>query len=314
MTDRVPRSFSGPVRHQLFGRSREHALLREVLARMLAGDGHLVLVGGEAGIGKSALLRLLAHEAAQQGVVVLTGLCYDVTTPHPYGPWVELARRAGPAGSLAPFPAFLHDIDAVATLGSQERLFREVTACFTTVAAQQPLVLLLEDLHWADQGSLDLLRYVGRDVVGQRLLLVASYRDDELTRRHPLFQLLPTLIRESEATRLVLARLDADAMRALVRARYALTEPDEHRLHRYIQGLTEGNPFFIHEVLHALEDNGALARVDDSWQLGDLSRIYLPTLVREVIERRLAGIDDDARRYLEMAAVIGQDVPLDLFM
>jgi tetratricopeptide (TPR) repeat protein len=304
----------------LVGRERETSELRSYLADALAGRGSVVLVSGEAGIGKTALTSWLAADAEERGALVLTGGCYDLGTTPPYGPWAEIIGAwpdpsAGPGpASLPAVPEALRGGEALARVGSQAALFELFGDFLATAGQARPLVLLLEDLHWVDQASLDLLRHVARVAGSLPLLLVVTYRDDEITRRHPLYQVLPTLAREPAARRLTLSRLDAAAVSALVAARYRLAETDAQRLVDYVQHLTLGNPFFGGEVLRALEEAGALARAGEAWELRHLEHARVPTLVRQVIDGRLARLGDDARTLLEVAAVIGHEVPTDLWV
>jgi tetratricopeptide (TPR) repeat protein len=296
------------------GREREQELLSRQIEGLLAGEGSIVLVGGEAGIGKTTLTSWFAWAAEQRDAVVCVGGCYDLTTTPPYGPWVEMTR-AWPADAPG-FPAVPPELrggDALARVHSQAALFEIASEFFVAASAVKPLVLLLEDMHWTDQGSLDLLRYLARSVAGRRLMLVVTYRDDELTRRHPLQQMLPSLIRESNAQRLGLQRLDDDAIGTLIARRYPLPDADLERLATYIERVTEGNPFFVTEVLHALEEAGTLARDNDGWRVSGLDQVRVPELVRQVIESRLDRLGAVSRQLLEVAAVIGHEVNIDLW-
>jgi predicted ATPase len=182
-------------------------------------------------------------------------------------------------------------------------------------AKRQPIVLILEDLHWADPASLDLLRFLARRVASLPLLLLATYRDDEVTRHHPLYRLLPVLVREAEALRLGLRPLDGGDVRELVRSRYQLPEPHEARLVAYLQERAEGNPFFVGELLRDIEEAGLLRQEQEvaDWMLGDLVRAGLPTLLRQVLDGRLSRLPEEAQRLISVAAVLGQEVPLTLW-
>ena len=181
------------------------------------------------------------------------------------------------------------------------------------VSVSQALLIVLEDLHWVDQESLDFLRFLARQVGHYHISIVASYRSDELERTDPLFVLLPLLARETHAIRIRLQPLDSAGTRALIEHRYQLTEPDRLRLERYLVQHAEGNPLFVGELMLAIEDEGGLTRVLDAWQLNDLQPRVVPALLRQVIEGRLARMSDQARASLQIAAVIGQDVPLELW-
>ncbi|HYI14543.1 MAG TPA: hypothetical protein VEX37_04085, partial [Thermomicrobiales bacterium] len=167
---------------------------------------------------------------------------------------------------------------------------------------------------WTDQATLDLLRYLVRPAAAARMMLVATFRDDEITRRHPLYPLLPGLAREPNATRLILPRLDEDGLRELIAARHPLSVDDVDRLVDYLRRQTEGNPFFSGEVMAALVEGGAIVRDGDGWRLMNLDRVQVPELVRQVIERRLALLGDEAQRHLAVAAVIGHETTLDLWI
>jgi len=175
-----------------------------------------VLIGGEAGIGKTVLAEWLLAEAAAQGALPLVGRCYDLAEAPPYGPWLDLVarlRRAAPdAPDLAALPAPFGD--AVAT--SAHHVHRGVVAALLARAARQPLALLLDDLHWADEASLALLRALGQAVAGAPLLVLGTYRPEDLS--PGLAALLPRLTREAGAGRLALARLTPADTAALVAA------------------------------------------------------------------------------------------------
>jgi predicted ATPase len=210
----------------LVGRGREQATLRQHLDAAIAGRGRVVLIGGEAGIGKTALAEAVCREAEEQGALMLVGRCYDLTETPPYGPWVEAFARYPSGEDVPPLPEAFAERGTVGAVASQDALFRQVLDFFAALTAVRPVVLLLDDLHWADPGSLDLLRFLARAVSALPLLVLVTYRSDELTRRHPLYALLPVLERESAAVRVDLRRLSSDAVRALVAARYTLAPPD----------------------------------------------------------------------------------------
>lgn len=218
-----------------------------------------------------------------------------------------------PERDLPAFPPFLHDRNALEALGSQEVLLASTWEFFVTLAARRPLLLAIDDLHWADPGSLDLLRFAARQVREHAILLAATYREDELTRRHSLYQLPPVLARETQALCLDLTWLDANAVDAIVAARHALEPAERERLAACLTERSGGNPFFVEELLHALETDRLLRHDGDRWILGDLRLAPVPRLIRQVIERRVEQLNDDARTVLAAAAVIGQHVPLDLW-
>ncbi len=137
----------------MFGRDPERAQLADLLDDAIAGHGSLVLISGEAGIGKTTLVNDLIQHAREQDCLVLTGGCYDLTTTPPYGPWTEAIRGYTPRGDQPPVPAWFGDPDAMAQVGSQTALFEETRRFFAAIAEHQPLVIVLEDLHWADAAT-----------------------------------------------------------------------------------------------------------------------------------------------------------------
>jgi DNA-binding CsgD family transcriptional regulator len=299
---------------RLFGREREQAVLRDHLDAILDGRGRLVLIGGEVGIGKTTLVDALVGEALGRNTLVLAGHYYDLAPGPPYDGWLELLDGYQPTGDLPRLPMLLTRREAGDALESQAELFVRVRDALDAIAAAIPLVLVLEDLHWADVASLELLCFVARQIAARPLLLLVTYRSDELTRRHPLYQLLPALVREGHAVRLDLKRLGVPVLEALVQERYQLAPADRARLVHYLAEHSEGNPFYFGELLRSLEEEAILAPEHGGWRLGDLSLAPVPVLVRQVTDRRLARLDAQTRRLLELAAVIGVEIPLDLWM
>lgn len=297
----------------LVGRDRELNRLRSVIERVLDGHGQVVLMAGEAGIGKTTLTTALIRQPSLGAALVLTGHCYDLTTTPPYGPWLEILHAVRNQNRSFQLPNTLADDTALASAPGPDALFEAFLTFFREVAAHQPLVLILEDVHWADQASLDVMRYVIRQIGESRLLVVITYRDDEITRRHPLFQLLPILVREAPVERLLLRRLNAEDIQALVSSRYELSQDDAARVTRYLWSLSDGNPFYAHELLDALVLEHIQGIEVRGATLGDLDKVRTPPLLKQVIERRMARLEVTTRDALEVAAVIGQDVPLDVW-
>jgi DNA-binding CsgD family transcriptional regulator len=296
----------------LVGREREREVLRAELFAARSGRGRLVLLGGEAGIGKSTLAQDLVGTTAEQTTRVLAGHCYDLTNTPPYGPWLDLFQGTQPGPDLpAPPAAFAGGV--LAAVSDRAALFADVRRYFAKLSATEPALVLLEDLHWADPASLELLRHVASNLRHWPVLLLATYRIDELTRSHPFAQQLPALVREAKGLRLELRRLDQAALRALVASRYNLPAADEARLVTYLAQHAEGNPFFATELLRALEEESLLQQDDGRWVLDKLDQVVVPTFLRQVIEGRVARLGEQVREPLAMAAVIGQEAPLALW-
>jgi predicted ATPase len=239
---------------------REHVLaaLEAAIEGARAGGGELVLVAGEAGIGKTALLRAFCE--GHSDVRVLYGACDPLFTPRPLGPFVEIGERVGGRFAAAVCDAGPH----------------EVAAALVDECSAAPSIVVLEDLHWADEATLDVLRLLARRVESTSALVVASYRDDELEPSHPLRFVLGQLPSGRALRRLSIERLSAEAVAALA----APHEVDAAELHRK----TSGNPFYVTEALEASTDE-------------------IPQTVRDAVLARTARLDPDARTLLEAAAV-----------
>jgi len=295
-----------PAMPLFVGREREQEMLRERLAAAIAGQGSLILIGGEAGVGKTALVETLCVEAQEHGALVLVGRCYDLSETPPFGPWIEARSQLPPAPGLPLLPDAFHT-----AARSPQQFFVEVRTFFVAAAAKQPLTLLLDDMQWADPASLDLLRFLARSLATLPLLLVVNYRPDDLDVHHPFSQLIPLLVREARAERIDLAPLPAAALQTLVHARYRLGAADETRLVTYLTRRTEGNALFATEMLRTLEERGIVAT--DGVALGDFEGVAVPLLLRQIVVGRVARLGPEAERLLGAAAVIGQQVPLDVW-
>jgi predicted ATPase len=313
--DRVKLPMASNSSTNLFvGRDRERAQLRDLLNAAIAGHGSLVLISGEAGIGKTTLVDDLAQQAEDGGVLVLSGGCYDLTTTPPYGPWGELLRDYPTAVNTLPnLPDQLRQGGDMAGIASQFELFHLAHNFFAEVSTHRPLLLVLEDLHWSDPASLELLRYLGRTIGQEAIMLIASYRHEEIVRSHTLYALLPLIVRESHAQRIHLTRLDRDTVREMIEREYALPDGDTGRLVEYVWQRAEGNPFFVDELLQGLKAERVLQPSEDGWRLGDLDTAHLPPLLLQVLDSRLDHLSLGTQRALQIAAVIGQEVPLELW-
>jgi DNA-binding CsgD family transcriptional regulator/tetratricopeptide (TPR) repeat protein len=303
-------SNSGPP--LLVGRSRERNLLRAQLSEVFAGQGRFIILSGEAGIGKTTLADDTCREASTAAGLVLVGHCYDGTETPPYGPWIELLGQfrglddRTPDLRSIPEPNFVHS-------SSQAALFGEVREFLVAVARVWPLVIFLDDMHWADTASLDLLRFVARQLASVPILLLITYRSDEVTREHPLYRLVPLLVREALAVRIDLSAVGDDDVRSLIDHIYQLPAGDTSRLVAYLQPRAEGNPLFLGELLRSLEGTVLLPIATGGWRLGTLEHVRIPVLLRQVIDARIERLGPEAAALLAVAAVIGQVAPIALW-
>src|SRR4029079_2759370 len=186
-------------------------------------------------------------------------------------------------------------------------LFDSITAFLVRASRTQPLVLVIDDLHWADEGSLRLLEFAAREVADARLLLIGTYRDVELSRRHPLSLTLAELTRTRHFERIVLRGLNSEDVAGFIEATIGTSPP--LALVSAVHSQTEGNPFFVTEVVRLLAQEGALTheRLSDtkSWS------IRIPEGVREAIGRRLDRLSDQCNEALAVASVVGREFGLD---
>jgi tetratricopeptide (TPR) repeat protein len=316
------------------GREGERAELRRCLDQAARGQGALVMIGGEPGVGKTRLAEELAAEARQRGMLSLTGHCYEMEGAPPYIPFVEILEataRVVPAAALrealgdaAPEVAKLMpelrrlfpDIAAPMELPpEQERryLFNSVLEFMERAGRVQPLFLVWEDLHWADDSTLLLLQHIAQRLSEIPVLILGTYRDVELDVARPLARALEELLRQRLAHDLALRRLPEAGVAAMLRGLSGQEPPPP--LVQAVYRETEGNPFFVEEVFHHLAAEGKLFDAQGRWR-SDLSvgELEVPRGVRLVISRRLERVSEECRRVLTTAAVIGRGFSFELLV
>jgi class 3 adenylate cyclase/tetratricopeptide (TPR) repeat protein len=318
------------------GRQAEIAAIAAA-CRRVAGDGgcETLLISGEAGLGKTTLAADAARAAFGEGCCVLFGHCEeDLATPYQlftealthfavHADERSLRACADQHGAELTrlVPALADRIPGLppskATDPDTERylLFAAVVGVLAALSRSQPVVLVLDDLQWADEGSLLMLRHLAAAGQATRVLILGTYRDAGLAGPHPLTGALAALHRQSRLSRIELAGLDDAGVVALLEATAGYTLDDTgvslaHAVHRE----TDGNPFFVSEVLRHLSETGAIYRnATGRWAAaGDLEQMALPESVRVVIGARVGRLGRDAARVLSVAAVIGRDFGLDL--
>ena len=291
---------------RVVGRAADLARIAELLDRALDDEPATVLVFGEAGVGKSTTLQAAAGLAHDRGFVTATGSCSDGDSGTSFAP-IRVALRgllgaygAGvvaaaveerPAVSLL-LPPRWRSADEPGTSADVGELYDSVLGLIGALAAERPLVLALEDLHWADRSTLELLSFVARNLIGERVVLVGTVRSEDLATEHPAGRAVTELARLASATRIELAGLDVGAFAEMVAAAgVSLDGAAVAALHQR----TGGNPFYALELLAA----------------GATSSGPLPPSVTDAIEIRLAGLSSDALAGVRAAAGAGVvDVPV----
>jgi class 3 adenylate cyclase len=314
------------------GRESEMQRLDRCWREVTAGQLRVVLVAGEPGVGKTRLAAELAARAYAEGATVLAGRC-DEDLGVPYQPFVEalhhlvgyataddLVRRLGRyGGELTRLLPELGDLlpSLPCPLRSDPeterfRLFDAVAAWLAAVSVQEPVLLVLDDLQWAAKPTLLLLRHVLRSSEPMRLLVLATYRDTEVGRSHPLSELLADLRQVESVERVSLQGLDQPAVAAFLEqaAGHELgKEKDE--LARVIHRETEGNAFFVREVVRHLIETGGLVRHEGRWLISrPISEMGIPDGVRDVVGRRISRLSATANQALSVAAVAGEEFEL----
>jgi DNA-binding CsgD family transcriptional regulator/tetratricopeptide (TPR) repeat protein len=294
-------------------RVREQQVLSDALDQLRRGFGGVVLISGEIGIGKSALVQQLRDMASPEEMLVLTGYCYDLADSLPYGPWRRIFSSAPDDTRLSTIAGQLATPGSQTAAGSQYELLEVIIAGLKALAEHTRLVLILEDIHWADRASLDLLRQVSHHAGETSLLIIATYRTDVFEQSPSLAEMIPSLVRESNAHRIDLRRLELEDVLELVSASHDLAGHERQRLAGYLFSRAEGNPFFTAELLRDLEDRGKLVRGEQGSQFHDLTDMPVPAMVHQVISSRLQKLHPASHDLLELASVIGQDVPVELW-
>jgi hypothetical protein len=311
------------------GRHAELERLEQLWKEAAAGERRVALLAGEPGVGKTRLAAEVASQVHQGGGTVLAGRC-DEDLGVPYQPFVEALRhfvshtpaeellnrlgrfggelcRLVPelAGQVADLPPPLQSDPET----ERYRLFDAVAAWLGAASAEDPLLLVLDDLQWAAKPTVLLLRHVVRAPDPMRVVVVAIYRDTELGHGHPLVEVLPDLRRQDGVDRLFLTGLDEEGVGTYLEAAAAHDlDHDDLSLARAIYQETEGNPFFVREILRHLAETGAFERHGERWTARlPVAELGIPEGIREVVGRRFSRLSEDANQTLRLAAVMGAE-------
>ncbi|GAB3985171.1 LuxR family transcriptional regulator [Plantactinospora veratri] len=305
----------------LVGRQSELAVLRDALKRVRTDEPTALLVGGEAGVGKSRLIEEFGRHAVAEGNQLLVGQCLELGEQGlPFAPFAaalrQVLRRDGPAafeGYEREFARLLPELDRLGAVpaGADTRsapdapglsldphrgyLFELVAGLFTRLAAQRPLVLVIEDLHWADRSTRDLIAFLARAVRPPRVLLICTYRSDELHRGHPLRPFLAELDRARGVERLELDRLDREGTGQVLADLFGF-EPSDRAIDT-IHDRTQGNPFFVEELAAASDPSGCAD---------------LPDTLRDLLLARVDRLPEPAQRVLRIAGAGGTRIAHEL--
>jgi tetratricopeptide (TPR) repeat protein/tRNA A-37 threonylcarbamoyl transferase component Bud32 len=319
---------------QLIDRVEEMNLLRETVDRTVQGEGGLVFLYGEAGIGKTRLARELRAYARLRGVQVLYGRCpalFRMDGVPPYTIWSEvikdylensspeqLYRVIGyyPAEIIKLVPELSQRLRTIpqslpiSPEHEQNRLFEAVSQFIVNVSRETPLLVVLDDLQWTDPSSLLLLHYLARGVQKTSLLLLGAYRSTDIDAKHPLSPVLTELNRERLPQSVSLKRMSLSDVSELIKN---ILEQDDvpAEFCKLVYEKTRGNPFFTEEVVKSLKEEEVIYRLGNKWAFKDVSKIEFPENVKNIVKARIGRLDEDCQNVLTLASFVGNDFTLD---
>jgi class 3 adenylate cyclase/tetratricopeptide (TPR) repeat protein len=320
------------VQPQLFvGRQAELQRLQAALERAARGYGALVMLSGEPGIGKTALCEQVVSFVDARRGVALVGHCYPEGSS-PYQPLVEafesfalqrdpetlhweFGSSASEIARMAPSLRNLLHVELTAPEAPEDnrrRLFSGVLECLRNIASAHPLLLVLEDLHDADRGTVDLLLYLARHLAGAPLLVVCTYRDSEVDRAHPLAGALAELRRVSQFERLHLGELSVNEVQRILASSSQRAVP--HQWAEFVHHRSGGNALFVHELVRYLHSEGAFEQRDGRLRRLDEATLagQIPEALRDVVGKRLSRLSATANQVLGVSSVIGREFSLEV--
>jgi len=322
--DDEPSLLNRIVRGRIVGRELELSQGKSLWNTSVASGGQSLLISGEPGIGKTRLLQEISAQAAVSGGHVFVGKCHaDRNLPYaPFGQIVRQVFRRNPDTSkrlpefvladlisLAPgLRTSYPDVQLNPTLDPQTeqyRLFENFVAFTKMLSEEVPILIAVDDVHWADSGTLALLLHLARRTLRQRVLLLATYREIEMSGTRPINEVLMELIRERLATRIKLSRLNKSQTREMLTNLF-----DEEITPEFLDAIyqkTEGNPFFVEEVCKTLVDSGKLFYDGSQWKRPNIDELEIPQSVRDAIQSRINRLPEDVRRTLQVAALLGRE-------
>jgi len=318
----------------LIDRVEEMKLLKEAVDRTIQGEGGLVFLHGEAGIGKTRLARELRAYAHLHGMQVLYGRCpalFRMDGVPPYVLWSEaikdylescspelLYKVIGfyPAEVAKLVPELRQKLGTIpqsfpiSPQQEQNRLFEAVSQFITNISREAPLLVVLDDLQWTDPSSLLLLHYLARGVYRAPLLLLGAYRGTDIDAKHPLTPVLTELNRERLLRSISLRRMSLADISEMIKQ---ILEQDDipTEFCRMVYEKTGGNPFFAEEVINSLKEEEVIYRQENKWKIKEVSRIEFPETVKSVLKTRFARLDEECQNVLTLASFVGNDFTLE---
>ena len=313
----------------VIGRTTELTAIHQLIESTKSGQGQVALLSGEAGIGKSRLVKEAKAYATELNYRVVQGNCFPTDLSCPYAPLLDLVRTLLARSDstkiqaiLKPFARDLYPLlpevippvtnnlitaQPLTVLEPEQekrRIFTALVHCFTSLATTLPLMLIIEDLHWGDDTSLEFLHYLARHSTDHPLLLLMTYRNDEI--RPALRSWLAQLDRERLAHEYLLTSLSRNDVDAMLQAIFDVQRRVPSDTLDALYGLTEGNPFFIEEILKSLITVGRIFYTDENWEHKQLSELHIPRSIQDAVRQRTDQLSKNARHVLILAAVAGR--------
>ncbi|MEK6255699.1 MAG: AAA family ATPase, partial [Chloroflexota bacterium] len=319
------------ARGRMVGRNKEFQDVRSIWKKTVSGKGQSLLISGEPGIGKTRLTRETETHAEVSGGCALVGASYSEGGA-PYAAFGQIIRQVFsndstpktdiPEYVMADILTFVPDLQPrfpdispnpkLEAKQEQQRIFENITGFFRLLSTMQPLLLVVEDVHWSDSGTLLLLLHLARNIKEDAIMLMANYREVELDEDHPFHQVLLDINREHLATRIKLARLTQDQTSELLTSMF-----DDDATPNFLESIfheTEGNPFFVEEVCKALVESGKLYYEDGEWHRPSMDELEVPQSIRIAIQARVRKLPEEYQAVLNLAAVLGHEFDFELIL
>ncbi|MEW5759502.1 MAG: AAA family ATPase, partial [Candidatus Thermoplasmatota archaeon] len=314
------------------GRVSEFKELTSYLDELVSEKGNVVFITGEAGVGKTRLVHELGDRAKELEIRFLSGRCLYSEGADPYLPFIECLKgiseekkemRGLPVGLM---PLALPEegkkekrrLDPSELVREKDKMFENVTTLLLSMAKDEPIILFIDDLHWADNATIHLLYYIIRNTQQSRILIICCYRPEEIVaiegKQHPLIDMLQRMSREITIKTIELGRLSYEETTEMVSSILRRKELPAG-FSKLLYDETDGNPYYIEEVLKTLVDEGIINLRDPNWhEKLDIAQIKIPSTVKDVISRRIEKLSEDSVKVLGHASVIGQEFTFDVLV
>ncbi len=284
----------------LVGREAELQRAERLIDAAMGGHGALLLIRGEAGIGKSALTTELGRRAQGRGAAFAVGRCYEGGSTPAFEPWQDLFEELSNVGlRIGGLPPPFGDGAGARTA---YELMQSVVRALIAASREQPLILCLEDLHWADRDTLELMWFLSRHLRSAAILVLATFRDEDVQRDHPLAAMLPRLQHDAPTESLRIAELTVGETAQLIESMFGPAVPD---LAAYIHFRADGNPFYVTEILRHLQEQHFIERDATGRWTAPPRDVGVPSILEHIVMQRVARRGADAEVLLTVASVVG---------